>query len=102
MQDGLKCPYGTPLLSLPYNPPVELAGNFHWSLRGPEVRGPGVRERSGKPLEGRRVYLDVDRRALRPDPQSATIVGNQRDMTLFRLLAIPLATEQVPFPGSTS
>jgi hypothetical protein len=34
--------------------------------------------------------------------QSATIVGNQRDMTFFSLLAIPLTTEQVPFPGSTS
>src|SRR5450631_1607700 len=87
---------------LPYNPPVELAGYFHWSLRGPEGRGPRVHERSGKPREGMRVYRDVERRALRPDRQSATIVGNQRDMTLFRLLAIPLTTEQVPFPGSTS
>ncbi len=34
VQDGFRRPYGTPLLSLPYNPPVELAAYFHWSLRG--------------------------------------------------------------------
>jgi hypothetical protein len=106
VQDGFRRPYGVPTGRSYSRFRITRQWNWRAIFIGPsgDLKAGGLESmlRSGKPLEGMRVYRDVERRALRPDRQSATIVGNQRDMTLFRLLAIPLTTEQVPFPGSTS